>query len=444
VKAGFAKADITPRVGVELCGFGPFIQRRSVGVRDRLWARAVAIEHKGRTWVLVSCDLIGLTQPDVRRIKYVVGEATGLRAEAILTHCTHTHSGPCTAPYNGWGERDLPYCEVLPGRAAKACIEAVEALREVTVAHAEVMCEGIAINREYEKRHIDPQDVLDDRWRPEQPELTDTTCHVITFRGTDGALVGFLSYFGCHPVVCCEETRYIHGDFVGVATNLIEAENPGSTGLFLQGAQGDVNTAFAHRPEEESLAALDVFAERYARCVRAGIAEAQPVEVDEIASASRMADFSRKDVTVKDLRRLLAEDEAITHAFDADPESIEVRMATVRAVALRKHIERAEAGEPAGAPVEVQGLRLGPISLLGAPLEIFQAIKNDVRQGARSPVTLVLGLTNGDIGYAPDRNVSAKGGYAVDTVPLIVGELPFRDIHGELVRELLEVEKGLF
>ena len=62
LKIGFGRADITPRVGVELCGFGPFLQRRSVAVRDRLWARAAAFEAGGRRAVLVSCDLIGVTE----------------------------------------------------------------------------------------------------------------------------------------------------------------------------------------------------------------------------------------------------------------------------------------------------------------------------------------------------------------------------------------------
>ena len=120
-----------------------------------------------------------------------------------------------------------------------------------------------------------------------------------------------------------------------------------------------------------------------------------------------------------------------------------MRMATVRAVAIRKRIAAIEAGEPTSPLVELQGLRFGPFSLLGAPLEIFQAIKNDVTNGARSRVALVLGLTNGGIGYAPDRTTAASGGYAADMVPLIVGEFPFKDIHTELVRELLELEDSL-
>ena len=54
-------------------------------------------------------------------------------------------------------------------------------------------------------------EVLRDDWRPTKPELTDTVCHVLTARRPDGSLLGFASYFGCHPVCCCEETRAIHG-----------------------------------------------------------------------------------------------------------------------------------------------------------------------------------------------------------------------------------------
>ena len=43
MQIGFGKVDITPRVGVELCGFGPHLHRYSVGVRDRLEARAMAV-----------------------------------------------------------------------------------------------------------------------------------------------------------------------------------------------------------------------------------------------------------------------------------------------------------------------------------------------------------------------------------------------------------------
>ncbi len=57
MQVGFAKEDVTPRVGVPLCGFGPYLNRHSVGIRDRLWARAMAFQHKDTRAVVVSCDL---------------------------------------------------------------------------------------------------------------------------------------------------------------------------------------------------------------------------------------------------------------------------------------------------------------------------------------------------------------------------------------------------
>ncbi len=443
MRAGFAKTDITPRIGVELCGFGPFIQRRSVGIRDRLWAKAVALEHSGSTVVIVSCDLIGLSHSAVTQIRHLVQEATRLSADSIMVHCTHTHSGPCTASYTGWGERDNPYYEVLPGRVAEACIQAFGNLTPATISHAEVPCEGIGLNREYDHDSLPLEDVLQEDWRPSKPELTDTTCHVLTVHDVSGLMLGFMSYFGCHPVVCSEDGRYIHGDFPGVATNILEREHPGSIGLFLQGAQGDVNSCVVHQLEKEALLALDVIAGRYARAVRQGFFEAKRIEVDIIKSTHRMVNFTRKNLSIDDLRQALAPEEAVIHTPGASDESFEVRMAVVKEIALRKRIALMEAGEPTSQPVELHGIRLGPISLLCSPLEIFQAIKNEVLAKAVSEVPLVVGISNGDIGYAPDRTTAVKGGYAADMVPIIVGEFPFQDIHTELVHELLELEKQL-
>jgi hypothetical protein len=301
----------------------------------------------------------------------------------------------------------------------------------------------MSYNREYDLREKDPNVVLRDDWRPQKPELTDTTAHVVKAQA-NGKLIGFFSYFGCHPVVCCEETRYIHGDYSGVATNRIEQENPGATGLFLQGAQGDVNTCFVHHPEGISLCALDVIAERYARSVRAGLATAKPLTVDSIRYALREVTFSRKSWELDKLRAMLTEKESVLHAPNADDAASEVRLAMVYVIALRKLIALKEAGQPFETPTEVQGIRLGPIELLASPAETFRAIKQEVVAQAKAPIPLVMGITNDTIGYAPDRQTAAQGtGYAAGFVPLMGGTVPFADIHGELVRELLSLDAAL-
>ncbi|MGE5530671.1 MAG: hypothetical protein ACM3VW_00970, partial [Bacteroidota bacterium] len=330
----------------------------------------------------------------------------------------------------------------LPQKLAQAGLAALGNLREATLHHAEVPCEGVGLNREYDKDAPPLEEVLNEDWRPAHPELTDTTCHVLVARA-EGRVIGFASYFGCHPVVCCAQTRYIHGDYAGVATNLLEREHPGSVGLFLQGAQGDVNSCVVHKPEQESLLALDVIAARYARSVRQGMAQAQPVDAEEVRHVLRPVTFSRRQFSYDDLAALLAEQEAILHAPGASDESQEVRMAMVYAQAYRKLLRQMKAGETLEPATEVQGLRLGPVSLLGGPFEIFQAIKNDVKAQAKSPIALVMGITNDQLGYAPDHTKAAQGGYAAQTVPLMLGSLPFAQIHDELVRELLALDAEL-
>jgi hypothetical protein len=360
-----------------------------------------------------------------------------------MVNCTHTHSGPETGGLIGWGQPDQPWIELLADRIAAAAIEAVQDLRPATLAHAQVPCKGIGVNREYDQRPS-LEEALRENWRPAKPELTDTTAHVLVAWDPDGEVRGFISSFGCHPVVCCAQSRWIHGDFCGVATNLIEREHLGSVGLFLQGAQGDVNTCVVHEPEQESLLALDVIAARYARCVRRGIEVAQPLEVDRVEVVRREAQFSRREYSLEDFQALLAEQEAIIHAPGASEADNTVRLATVKAIAYRRFIEALQQGRPLVKPTVIQGIRLGPLGLYASPFEIFQAIKNEVVEGARAPVPVVLGVANDSLGYAPDHEAAVRGGYAADQVPLMQGTLPFANIHDELVEALLDLDEELF
>ena len=442
MKAGFAKIDITPRVGVRLFGFGPYLNRYSIAVRDKLWARAMAVSVGKTVLVLVSCDLILLELSVTRRIRSLVQKATDLPGKAVMVHCIHTHSGPATARIIGWGDIDHPYMEILPQKIARACIKAVENLSEVKVSHTEVPCEGIALNREYDRDAPPLEEVLQDDWRPAKPERTDTTCHVIKME-TDGRIVGFLSYFGCHPVVCCQQTHYIHGDFPGVATNLLEREHPGTVGLFLQGAQGDVNSCVVHKPEQESLLALDIIAGRYANSVRRGLQSAVSMEVTSVDCVLREATFTRRKIPLRELRTMLERYEADLQRGDASDADMKIRMATVYVHSLRSLIARSKNDELIKTTTEVQGFRIGSLKLLAAPFEIFQAIKNEIKSRTRKSISLVMGLTNDCLGYATDKEMAKKGGYAAVQVAFMLGQLPFANIYDELVGELLKIDKAL-
>jgi hypothetical protein len=64
--------------------------------------------------------------------------------------------------------------------------------------------------------------------------------------------------------------------------------------------------------------------------------------------------------------------------------------------------------------VEIHGIRLGPVGLIGAPLEPFSRLGADVRAASPLPVTQLAGYTNGWEGYVPTAEEYQAGGYEVE------------------------------
>lgn len=420
--AGFGKVEITPRVGVELCGFGPYLNRHSTRVVEPLYARAMAVELGDARWVLISCDLLGVSAQLTQQIRARVGQATHLRDEQIMVHTTHTHSGPCTTPeLIGWGDPDDPYLEILPRLIASAGIHAVRDLAPATLYHAVVPAAGFSYNREFPDPGRTNELAMDWQWQTDRPTETDTSAHVIRL-DSGGQCAGFLTYFSCHPVVCCERNTEIHGDFVGSATNRMEKEFPGAVGLFLQGAHGDLNSNYVHGMPAQSLVALERFSARFASVIRAGLQQAQPVTVTKIASVLGDEPYSHEKFAEPALRDQLAGYEATLATADPRLEDRDSRMAMVYAKGLRKILTDGNRQSP----LPVHSFRLGPLTLTGMPLEIMHRIKRNF-QAELGDRALLLSCTNDFLGYAPLREYyqASTFRYAVRMVPLMVGRRPF-------------------
>ena len=118
-------------------------------------------------------------------------------------------------------------------------------------------------------------------------------------------------------------------------------------------------------------------------------------------------------------------------------------MSVIRAIAFRRLLAGLEGGQPLDLPVELQGIRIGPVALLATPFEVFQEIARAVRAGARSAVPLVLSDANGNEGYAADRAAVERGGYAADVVPVFHGIVPFARLYEELPQALLDLDRSL-
>ena len=93
-RAGAAEVEITPRVGEYLSGW--LRARKSKGVDDPLFAKALVLNSGNENLVIVALDLIVICRQHVEAACNIIRERTGIPRRNVLVCASHTHSGPYT------------------------------------------------------------------------------------------------------------------------------------------------------------------------------------------------------------------------------------------------------------------------------------------------------------------------------------------------------------
>ena len=111
--AAAGRVDITPPVGSYMAGYGP--DRQATAVQDPLWAKVLFVQQDEQRLVLITLDNIGLTHPDIVKLREEI--RTEVSAAHVVVTSTHTHAGPDVVGI--WGPRlwrsgrVRPICEIL-------------------------------------------------------------------------------------------------------------------------------------------------------------------------------------------------------------------------------------------------------------------------------------------------------------------------------------------
>lgn len=93
LKAGFAKADITPDVAVELYGYA-VRKKLSEGIHDPLSVRVSAFENNGKKFVLVSSDLGAYGTAVASVFRKSIMDKYDLKDSELFLSTIHSHSSP--------------------------------------------------------------------------------------------------------------------------------------------------------------------------------------------------------------------------------------------------------------------------------------------------------------------------------------------------------------
>jgi hypothetical protein len=222
--AGAAVVDITPSLPVYLGGFDS--GRLSAGVRDPVYARALFLDDGRTPFVLVTLDVIGFQNDDVRASRALASDRW---RDSILVASTHDHVGPDTLGL--WGEALFGVVPMCTGRIPEYMDEL---RRKVALAVDAAALAARPARVKAVATRLDP--LLSENIHDEIAGQKDDLARVLVVEGADGTPIAGVANWGCHAEALWNDDR-LSADWPGVFYRRWERD-VGGVGIFVEGALG--------------------------------------------------------------------------------------------------------------------------------------------------------------------------------------------------------------
>lgn len=431
---GVAVRDVTPPVGIYARNWGAAQHDAAEGIHRPCTATAALVAPLDDTAAQPLLALVALDhgwfqfQQDEHDLRHAITQRAGLAPECLLLSLSHTHaSASLNSQVQGRPGAELirPHLDWLAEQIGNAILDARSALAPAWITYSYGRC-ALAANR-------DLWDAAAQQFvcgfNPDAP--ADDT--LLAARVTDdaGTVLATLVNYACHPTTLAWENRLLSPDFVGAARDVLEHAF-GAPALFLQGASGELgprdgfvgDPTVADRNGRQlgyaAAAVLEGLPPAGTRLVYSGIVASganigtwqyQPCDETEVQRAAMLeaqvvhAELRRKDAPTP-----------VTGRTDAGTVAVEEQEKAFR----RRLIERVLGDEPIHRmPIYVW--RLGGATLIAVPNEPYSLLQTELRRRMAGVPLLVLGVTNGCLGYLPPRDMYGSGLYQERQSPYAPG-----------------------
>lgn len=390
MKAGFAEIDITPPIGTAKIGWIKMIVPDKVA--DPLHARVAVLESGEGRIAFVALDTLSIRWTQVADIRRRVEAKYGFPGAAIMVSATHNHAGPAVAMI-GDVPRDDAYVETLVRKVVDAFGAALDARQDAEIGFGGVFDFDIAHNRRVIMRDGTARThgkfgegslCLEG---PIDPEVA-----VIGLRRKDGAWLGCLVNYSCHPTHLGGSQEF-SGGYPGVLAQEMKKCGCPVT-LFLNGACGNTHTSDPARGGAGM--EMNQAGARLAEDAQKAMAAMKFTDSVVLAAASRTVQLPYRRITDAEVR-------GTVHGAQrfVDPAAYDRAMPALLERIRTRKVQ----------PAEVQVLRIGDWAVAGIPAEYFVEFGLRIKEQSHPRHALVSATTNGMVGYLPTVAAFRRGGY---------------------------------
>ena len=383
-KAGAARVQVTPEVGVWMAGYPPelgqvedfpdnikgYVGRKqpSEGVHDPLWAKAVVLDDGQQRIGIVAIDTLIVTRDFTQAVRKEIEQRCGIPPQNLLINTTHTHGGADV--FGLHSPRNIDLENQLQDGVISALEAAYTGMVPATLGLGRGRAGDIVMNRR------DPS------------AATDQEIAVLRIDGPDGRPLAMLVKMACHPVILDYANYLLTADFCAYLYETVESQHTDGLCLYLNGCSGNINPARFPFYEHNNIY-VDQTAENY------------PVywgSFEEAARTGRIAGYEVLRVLeetptapISGLAGAL-QDVAVPLKSEAD------RATFAKFLGIPPHFaERAMAAPHLD--TEVQALRIGDLTIVALPGEPFVETGFAIRDQLAPRDAIILGYSNDDVRY---------------------------------------------
>ncbi len=226
---GVAAVDITPTYPIRLNGFGGRT-KESAGVRQQIWAKALAVETSQQdTVIVITVDTLGIPDDLTERLAEKL-KPQGINRSRLAICASHTHSGPmirnCANTLFGQPIADdqwqtiIKYTNELEAKLEEVAVLALADRKPARLSWG-IGKVAFAMNRRTNGGPVDHDLPL------------------LAVHDPDGRLRAVFTNYACHCVTLSDDM--ISGDWAGYAMDHIQRRNPGCQALISIGCGADSN-----------------------------------------------------------------------------------------------------------------------------------------------------------------------------------------------------------